>query len=75
MADKQNPNAIPEPTSGSRSKLLSSNLKNFLSKPAIAHPQKALTVQLYNAEQRSDTKHEQAVNAEPMGKRDEAVGK
>ncbi|RMZ73066.1 fad dependent oxidoreductase [Pyrenophora seminiperda CCB06] len=33
--------------SGSRSKLLSTNFKNFLSKPALKHPQKALT----NAEQ------------------------
>lgn len=40
-------------TSGSRSKLLTANFKNFLSKPAFTHPQKALTVQLYNAEQRS----------------------
>lgn len=75
MADKQNPNAISEPSSGSRSKLLSSNFKNFLNKPAITHPRKALTVQLHNAEQKSDTKHQQAVNAESMGKRDEAAGK
>lgn len=45
---------MPAATSGSRSKLLSTNFKNFLSKPAITHPQKALTVQLYNAEQRSN---------------------
>jgi len=44
-------NSIPAATSGSRSKLLSTNLKNFLSKPALKHPQKALTVQLWNAEQ------------------------
>jgi len=45
---------MPAATSGSRSKLLSTNFKNFLSKPALAHPQKALTVQLYNDEQRSN---------------------
>jgi hypothetical protein len=72
MADKQNPNAIPEPTSGSRSKLLSSNLKNFLSKPAIAHPQKALTVQLYNAEYEGNRKQEQEVD-EPRIRRDRDV--
>ena len=44
-------NSIPAATSGSRSKLLSTNLKGFLSKPALKHPQKALTVQLWNAEQ------------------------
>jgi hypothetical protein len=49
-----NSNSIPAATSGSRSKLLSTNFKNFLSKPAITHPQKALTVQLWNAEQKSD---------------------
>ena len=45
---------MPAATSGSRSKLLFTNFKNFLSKPAITHPQKALTVQLYNDEQRSN---------------------
>jgi hypothetical protein len=48
------PNSIPAATSGSRSKLLSTNFKNFLSKPALKHPQKALTVQLWNAEQKSN---------------------
>lgn len=37
-----------------RSKLLSSGLKNFLSKPNLTHPQKNLTVQLYNAEVRAN---------------------
>jgi hypothetical protein len=46
--------SIPAATSGSRSKLLSTNFKAFLSKPAIGHPQKALTVQLHNAEQQSN---------------------
>jgi len=49
-----NPNSMPAATSGSRSKLLSTNLKNFISKPALKHPQKALTVQLWNAEQQSN---------------------
>lgn len=49
-----NPYSVPAATSGSRSKLLSTNFKNFLSKPAITHPQKALTIQLHNAEQRSN---------------------
>jgi len=51
----RDPNAhfMPAATSGSRTELLSQNFKNFLSKPALAHPQKALTVQLHNAEQRS----------------------
>ena len=49
-----NPNSMPAATSGSRSKLLSTNLKNFISKPALKHPQKALTVQLWNAEQKSN---------------------
>jgi len=51
----RDPNAhfMPAATSGSGTKLLSQNFKNFLSKPALAHPQKALTVQLHNAEQRS----------------------
>jgi hypothetical protein len=44
---------IPAATSGSRSKLLSTNFKKFLSKDALAHPQKALTVELHNDEQRS----------------------
>ncbi|USP80161.1 hypothetical protein yc1106_07435 [Curvularia clavata] len=48
-----NPNTIPSATSGSRSKLLSGNFKNFLSKPALKHPQQALTVQLFNAEQKA----------------------
>jgi hypothetical protein len=46
--------SIPAATSGSRSKLLSTNFKAFLSKPALGHPQKALTVQLHNAEQQSN---------------------
>jgi hypothetical protein len=54
MAEPNNIHSVPAPTSGSRSKLLSTNFKNFLSKPAITHPQKALTVQLYNAEQQSN---------------------
>ncbi|KAH6872205.1 hypothetical protein BKA58DRAFT_313557 [Alternaria rosae] len=45
---------MPAATSGSRSKLLSTNLKNFISKPALKHPQKALTVQLWNAEQKAN---------------------
>ncbi|KAJ5029343.1 hypothetical protein PSV08DRAFT_376615 [Bipolaris maydis] len=48
------PNTIPTATSGSRSKLLSGNLKSFLSKPALKHPQQALTVQLFNAEQKAN---------------------
>jgi hypothetical protein len=44
---------MPVAAIGSRSKLLSTNSKNFLSKPALAHPQKALTVQSHNAEVRS----------------------
>jgi hypothetical protein len=51
-----NANSIPKATSGSRSKMLSGNFKNFLSKPAISHPQKALTVQLFNAEQKTKDK-------------------
>ncbi|KAG9191523.1 hypothetical protein G6011_10257 [Alternaria panax] len=47
-----NPNSMPAATSGSRSKLLSTGLKDFLSKPALKHPQKAFTVQLWNAEQK-----------------------
>lgn len=50
----ENPHSMPAATSGSRSKLLSTNFRNFLSKPAITHPQKALTVQLHNAQQRSN---------------------
>ncbi|KAH7406777.1 hypothetical protein DE146DRAFT_607656 [Phaeosphaeria sp. MPI-PUGE-AT-0046c] len=50
----ENPYSVPAATSGSRSKLLSTNFKYFLSKPAITHPQKALTVQLHNAQQRSN---------------------
>ncbi|KAF1837376.1 hypothetical protein BDW02DRAFT_566034 [Decorospora gaudefroyi] len=50
----KNANMIPTATSGSRSKLLSKNIKEFLGKPALAHPQKALTVQLWNAEHASD---------------------
>ncbi|KAB2111603.1 hypothetical protein AG0111_0g2413 [Alternaria gaisen] len=49
-----NPNSMPAATSGSRSKLLSTGLKNFLSKPALKHPQKAFTVQLWNAEQKAN---------------------
>jgi hypothetical protein len=47
--------AIPAATSGSRSKLLSGNFKSFLSKPALTHPQKALTVELHNAEVKSNS--------------------
>lgn len=47
-------NTIPAATSGSRSKLLSGNLTSFLSKPALKHPQQALTVQLFNAEQKTN---------------------
>lgn len=43
----------PSPTSGSRSKLLSANLSQLLSKPALKHPQQAFTVQLFNAEQQA----------------------
>jgi hypothetical protein len=46
---------IPAATSGSRSKLLSGNFKSFLSKPALTHPQKALTVELHNAEVKSNS--------------------
>ncbi|CAO2652369.1 Nn.00g006520.m01.CDS01 [Neocucurbitaria sp. VM-36] len=46
-------NSMPAATSGSRSKLLSTNFKNFLSKPAVTHPQKALTVQLWNSDQKA----------------------
>jgi len=49
-----NPNSMPAATSGSRSKLLSTGLKDFLSKPALKHPQKAFTVQLWNAEQKAN---------------------
>jgi hypothetical protein len=54
-----NSNSIPEATSGSRSKMLSGNFMNFLSKPAISHPQKALTVQLFNAEQKAEEQERQ----------------
>ncbi|KAF2266461.1 hypothetical protein CC78DRAFT_614981 [Lojkania enalia] len=37
-----------------RSHLLSHGLKNFLRKPALSHPQKNFTVNLYNAERRAD---------------------
>jgi hypothetical protein len=57
-----NPNSMPAATSGSRSKLLSTNFKNFLSKPALAHPQKALTVQLWNAEQKSNAIPQQPIS-------------
>lgn len=53
------PNSIPATTSGSRSKLLSTNFKKFISKDAITHPQKALTVQLWNAEQASNNKQKE----------------
>ncbi|CAI9630460.1 hypothetical protein GT037_006144 [Alternaria burnsii] len=49
-----NPTSMPAATSGSRSKLLSTGLKDFLSKPALKHPQKAFTVQLWNAEQKAN---------------------
>jgi hypothetical protein len=49
-----NPNSMPAATSGSRSKLLSTGLKDFLSKLALKHPQKAFTVQLWNAEQKAN---------------------
>lgn len=49
-----NPDSMPAATSGSRSKLLSTGLKDFLSKPALKHPQKAFTVQLWNAEQKAN---------------------
>jgi len=49
-----NPNSMPAATSGSRSKLLSTGLKDFLSKPALKHPQKAFTVRLWNAEQKAN---------------------
>lgn len=38
----------------SRSKLLSTGLKDFANRHALAHPQKALTVQLHNAEVRAN---------------------
>ncbi|KAF2437771.1 hypothetical protein P171DRAFT_458927 [Karstenula rhodostoma CBS 690.94] len=38
----------------SRSKLLSSGLKDLVNRHALAHPQKALTVQLHNAEVRAN---------------------
>ena len=46
-----NPQPMQAPT---RSKLLSHNLKNFISKPNILHPEKNFTVQLHNAEARSN---------------------
>jgi hypothetical protein len=50
-----NSQSIPAATSGSRSKLLSGNFKTFLSKPALTHPQKALTVELHNAQVKSNS--------------------
>ncbi|KAF2120168.1 hypothetical protein BDV96DRAFT_539901 [Lophiotrema nucula] len=46
-----NPKPMSAPT---RSHLLTHGLKNFLSKPAISHPEKNFTVNLYNAEQRAN---------------------
>ena len=43
------PSTVP-----SRSKLLSTGFKDFFNRHALAHPQKALTVQLYNAELRAN---------------------
>ncbi|KAF1844124.1 uncharacterized protein K460DRAFT_357754 [Cucurbitaria berberidis CBS 394.84] len=70
-----NPTAIPAATSGSRSKLLSSNLKNFVSKPAITHPQKALTVQLWNADQKAkmSSSHGNGSGEEHVGPRQTAT--
>ncbi|KAF2642069.1 hypothetical protein P280DRAFT_291923 [Massarina eburnea CBS 473.64] len=48
-----------------RSKLLSSGFKNFVSKPALTHPQKNFTVQLHNAQVRANMST--AGSAEPMG--------
>jgi hypothetical protein len=68
----ENAQSIPAATSGSRSKLLSTNFKNFLSKPAVTHPQKALTVQLFNAEQENNKKqeHNGVINAGSAKERD-----
>ena len=41
----------PVPT---RSKLLSTGFKEFVNRHALAHPQKALTIQLHNAEVRAN---------------------
>lgn len=71
-------NTIPAATSGSRTKLLSGNLKSFLSKPALKHPQQALTVQLFNAEQKANSGATTTTTAQPRllrGQRsDEHVG-
>jgi hypothetical protein len=53
--NKDQSHSIPAPTSGSRSKLLSTNFKSFLSKPAVTHPQKVLTVELHNADVKSSS--------------------
>lgn len=66
------PNSMPAATSGSRSKLLSTNFKNFLSGPAIRHPQKALTVQLWNAEQQANA--QQRANMSTSTGSDKAMG-
>jgi hypothetical protein len=59
MANNDASQSVPAATSGSRSKLLSTNFKNFLSKPAVTHPQKALTVELHNADVKSNHKSEE----------------
>jgi hypothetical protein len=59
-------NSIPAATSGSRSKLLSTNFKNFLSKPATTHPQKALTVQLFNADVKSNSNKNAGAGSDNM---------
>jgi hypothetical protein len=66
---------IPAATSGSRSKLLSTNVKKFLSKDALAHPQKALTVELHNDEVRSKMAEEGEKKAVERGNVEKAKGK
>ena len=48
-ANNNGPTSTP-----SRSKLLSTGFKDFVNRHALAHPQKALTVQLHNAEVRAN---------------------
>ena len=47
------PDVVPN-----RSKLLSTGFRDFVNRHALAHPQKALTVQLYNAEVRANMSNE-----------------
>lgn len=53
MAQYPGHNNVPMPIP-SRSKLLSTGLKDFVNRHALVHPQKNLTVQLHNAEVRAN---------------------